>query len=94
MIQKHSIAYHKKKRGQLFCYGSAKQIITMLCDEIDRVQAEMILCCNVIEIRKTEGGFEFILEKDGQRTVLGSTHLVIATGGKSIPKMGATYFAY
>ena len=74
MVQKHRIAYHEKKLGQLFCNGSATQIITMLCDELDRVKAEMILCCNVIEVRKTEDGFEVILEKDGQRTVLGSTH--------------------
>ena len=43
----------------------------MLCDEIDRVRAKMILRCNVIENRKNEGGFEVILEKEGQRAVLG-----------------------
>ena len=66
----------------------------MLCDEIDRVKAEMILCCNVIEVRKTEDGFEVVLEKDDQRTVLSSTHLEIAKGGKPIPKMRATHFAF
>ena len=94
MVKKHRIAYHEKTLGQLFCDGSAKQIITMLSNEIDRVQAEMRLCCTVIELQKTEGGFEATLEQDGQRKIVGSTHLVVATGGKSIPKMGATDFAY
>ena len=48
MVKKHRIAYHEKTLGQLFCDGSAKQIITMLSNEIERSQAEMRLRCTVI----------------------------------------------
>ena len=94
MVEKHRIAYHEKTLGQLFCDGSAKQIITMLRDEMDSAKTELRLRCSVSELRKTESGFEATLEQDGQRSVVLSTQLVIATGGKSIPKMGATDFAY
>ncbi|MDG1936350.1 MAG: NAD(P)/FAD-dependent oxidoreductase [Paracoccaceae bacterium] len=94
MVEKHRITYHEKTLGQLFCDDSAKQIITMLRDEMDRAKAELCLRCSVAALNKTESGFEVTLEQDGQSSVVSSTHLVVATGGKSIPKMGATNFAY
>jgi len=94
MVEKHRIAYHEKTLGQLFCDDSAKQIIAMLRDEMDRAGVELCLRRAVAELRKTESGFEVTLEQDGQRSVVETTHLVVATGGKSIPKMGATDFAY
>ena len=94
MVEKHHIAYHEKTLGQLFCDDSAKQIVTMLRDEMDRAKAELRLCCSVADLRKMDSGFEITLEQSGQRSVVRSTHLVVATGGKSIPKMGATDFAY
>ena len=94
MVEKHRIAYHEKTLGQLFCDDSAKQIIAMLRDEMNRAGVELRLRCAVAMLRKTESGFEVTLEQDGRRSVVEATHLVVSTGGKSIPKMGATDFAY
>ena len=66
----------------------------MLRSEIDRAQGELRLRCAVTELRKTEGGFALELDQDGQRNTVQTRQVVVATGGKSIPKMGATGFAY
>ena len=54
MVEKHHIAYHEKTLGQLFCDDSAKQIVTMLRDEMDRAKAELRLCCSVADLRKMD----------------------------------------
>ena len=94
LVAAHGIAYHEKTLGQLFCDDSAKQIIAMLRREIERARAELRLRCAVTELRKTEQGFALVLEQDGQTSTAEARHLVVATGGKSIPKMGASGFAY
>ena len=94
LVANHGIAYHEKTLGQLFCDDSAKQIIAMLRSEIDRARGELRLRCAVTELRKTEGGFALDLDQDGQRNTVQTRQVVVATGGKSIPKMGATGFAY
>lgn len=91
MVSRHGIAWHEKTLGQLFCDGSAKDIIRMLLDEMHRVRAELRLRIAATAIEKTADGFTVALS-DGAR--VSARTLVVATGGKSIPKMGGTGFAY
>ena len=90
MVNKHGIAWHEKTLGQLFCDGSAKEILAMLLAECARGDVEIVLGQKVDAIRFTEG--QYILKTNGQTARAPS--LVIATGGPSIPKMGASGFAY
>ncbi len=94
MVGRHDIAWHEKTLGQLFCDGSSKQIIQMLLDEIERAGAELWVRTEMKDLRKTDTGFALTVEREGQRHALTCTNLVLATGGKSIPKMGATGLAY
>ncbi len=89
MVERHGIKYHEKTLGQLFCDISAKQIIQMFLDECEKYGAEIILNCDIAEISKNDG-FE-IKTSEGD---FDCESLVIATGGLSIPKMGATDFGY
>ena len=90
LVEKHGIAYHEKARGQLFCDGSSQQIIDMLLDECRKVQVQLQLQTNVEQVSKTDTGFHV------QSAISGfmCESLVIACGGLSIPKMGATNFGY
>jgi predicted Rossmann fold flavoprotein len=90
LVEKYRIAYHEKTLGQLFCDGSATQIIDMLLDEMQRHGARLLLETSVEHVEKTDKGF--VVRHSGGTTSAKS--LVIATGGKSIPKMGATGFGY
>ncbi|MBI1275160.1 aminoacetone oxidase family FAD-binding enzyme [bacterium] len=90
MVEKHGIAYHEKTLGQLFCDGSSQQIIDMLLAECAAGKVEIRRHAAVASIRKTESGFE-LETNQGQFT---GRALVVATGGKSIPKMGATGFGF
>lgn len=94
LIDRHGITWHEKTLGQLFCDGSAKQIVAMLLAEMDKTGAELWLQTSATDIRQSETGFTLIASRDGQRQPLSCRNLVLATGGKSIPKMGATGFAY
>jgi hypothetical protein len=89
LVEKHKIKYHEKKLGQLFCDGSAREIVNMLLSECEDTGVEILTNCKVSKIKKNS---DFTVE-----TNLGefkSNSLVIATGGISIPKMGATDFGY
>lgn len=90
MVESHGIAWHEKTLGQLFCDHSAKDVIAMLLKEMRSVGAELRLATDVACIERSQAGFR-IVTSDG---ALETQSLVIATGGKSIPKMGATGFAY
>ncbi len=94
LVKKHKIAYHEKTLGQLFCDISAKQIITMLLDELDARGAELWINTRLTALNKTDQGFALKLEREGQQYTISCRNLVIACGGKSIPKMGATGLAY
>ncbi|WP_424984677.1 NAD(P)/FAD-dependent oxidoreductase [Microbulbifer sp. S227A] len=94
LVQRHDIAWHEKTLGQLFCDGSARQIIAMLMAELDRAGATLWLQTALRDLRKTETGFALSLDREGTRREVGCKTLVLATGGKSIPKMGATGLAY
>ena len=90
LIDKAGIAWHEKTLGQLFCDGSATQVVRLLLDEMSRHGAALRLGAPVDRIEKAEAGFR--LHVSGEAVDCQS--LVIATGGKSIPKMGATGFGY
>ncbi|MFT7596154.1 MAG: putative Rossmann fold flavoprotein, partial [Paracoccaceae bacterium] len=94
LLARHRIDWHEKTLGQLFCDGSAKQIVAMLLDEMQRAGAELWLHTSVKDLRKTDDGFALSVDREGTRQTLTCRNLVLASGGKSIPKMGATGFAY
>lgn len=91
LVDRYRIGWHEKTLGQLFCDGSATQIIEMLLTEMRAARAELRLNAKVQYVEKTETGFSIQLSSG---EVLGCGALVVATGGKSIPKMGATDFGY
>ena len=91
LVEKHGIAYHEKKLGQLFCNNNAQDVIDMLLDECADGAAEV--ACNVkVEsvLKFDDGGFGLTTSRGEIETET----LVIATGGLSIPKIGATGFGY
>ncbi|WP_374569719.1 NAD(P)/FAD-dependent oxidoreductase [Phenylobacterium sp.] len=90
LVEAHGIAWHEKTLGQLFCDDSATQIVDMLLGLLRARGAELRLGVEAAGIEKTAEGFE--LSIGGRATACAS--LVIATGGKSIPKMGASGFGY
>ncbi len=90
LVEKHRIAYHEKELGQLFCDDSSKQIVRMLLDECAAAGAAVEANCGVQRVRKTPEGFSVL-------TTRGEVHaesLVVASGGLSIPSMGASGFGY
>lgn len=90
LVNRHSIAWHEKTLGQLFCDGSSRQIVDMLLKELRGAGGALELSATVTRIEKSESGFTLSSSLGN----LDCTSLVIATGGLSIPKMGATGFAY
>ncbi len=89
-VERSGIAYHEKTLGQLFCDGSAKEIIAMLTGAMRDAGVELRLKTGVDAIAKIDDGFRLSLSQGSVRCA----SLVVATGGKSIPKMGATGFGY
>ncbi|HWK15568.1 MAG TPA: NAD(P)/FAD-dependent oxidoreductase [Rhizobiaceae bacterium] len=93
LVEKHGIAYHEKTLGQLFCDNSAKDIIGMLLGDMARAGCELRLSTTVVQVAKTEDGFAVMLGGEGAEKIR-CRHFVVASGGKSIPKMGATGIGY
>lgn len=92
MVERHGIAYHEKTLGQLFCDGSAQQIVDMLMGEAVAAGVRVFLSTAVSEVRRDESSGAFtVVAGDVAYT---APALIIATGGLSIPKMGATSFGY
>lgn len=94
LVDAHKIAWHEKTLGQLFCDDSAQQIIDMLLDEIAKAGASVWLNTSVDEISHDGSRFTLHLTRAGKPLQVTTDALVIATGGKSIPKIGATDFGY
>jgi predicted Rossmann fold flavoprotein len=90
LVEGHGIAWHEKTLGQLFCDGSARQIVEMLLDECDKGSVDLRLGQPLGEISHGDGLFRVHHGSAGYE----APALVIATGGPSIPKLGATGFAY
>ncbi len=90
LVEKHGIAYHEKELGQLFCDDSSKQIVRLLLDECAAAGVTIETSCAVQQVRRTTQGFAVL-------TARGEVHaaaLVVASGGLSIPSMGASGFGY
>ncbi len=94
LVSDHGIAWHEKTLGQLFCDNSAKDIIQMLLSEMDKAGAELWLKTDVGEIHHDGSHFRVSLVRNDKTIQVTTRNLVVATGGKSIPKMGSTGLAY
>ncbi len=90
MVERHGIAYHEKELGQLFCDLSAKVVVQMLVDECRQAGVRIEVDCVVSGIERTSDGFAL----ETSRGPVDTSALVVASGGLSIPKMGATGFGY
>jgi predicted Rossmann fold flavoprotein len=90
LLQRHRIAFHEKHKGQLFCDESSEEIIAMLLRECEAGAVTRWQPCAVHTVAHGASGFEIATDRGTVR----SAHLVVATGGLSIPKIGATDFGY
>jgi predicted Rossmann fold flavoprotein len=90
LVQRHGIAWHEKHKGQLFCDRSAEDIITLLLRECDAGGVVRRQPCAVLAVRAAAGGFEL----DTDAGPVATRRLVVATGGLSIPKIGASDWGY
>jgi predicted Rossmann fold flavoprotein len=90
LVDRHRIAWHEKTLGQLFCDGSARQIVSMLMEECAKGAVRVALGQPIRDVTHADGRFRVAYGEAEAR----APSLVIATGGPSIPKMGATGFAY
>lgn len=90
MVESHGIAYHEKKLGQLFCDHSSREIVEMLRKECDAAGVKIQTSADVLAVKRDREGFAI----ETSRGVVQTRKLVIATGGLSLPKLGATDFAY
>ena len=89
-MDRAGIAWHEKTLGQLFCDGPATQVVAMLVEDMGSAGVTLWLGCEVGEVRRLASGFEVVTARGTVR----AASLVVASGGKSIPKMGATGFGY
>jgi hypothetical protein len=97
LVERYGIPWHEKTQGQLFCNGSARAILEMLLAECERGGVELVLNARGIEVAATSGGFCATSGGFCVKTSAGefqSESLVVATGGLSIPKLGATGLGY
>jgi predicted Rossmann fold flavoprotein len=97
LVEKHGIAYHEKTLGQLFCDGPARQIVTMLESECADASVDFLLSTNILSIIHDLPHLGFQVNVDspqGGPRQLTARAIVVATGGLSIPKMGATSLGY
>ncbi len=92
--EKHGIAYHEKTLGQLFCDRSAKDIVAMLEKECAEAGVRILTRMRVTSVERGDGFTVQAMDGDGGSSVLHAASVVVATGGLSIPKMGATGLGY
>ncbi|OOE87330.1 hypothetical protein BZG73_01400 [Salinivibrio siamensis] len=90
LVATHGVAYHERDHGQLFCDDSAKYIVNLLLAECDQATISQRYRCEVHDIEQEEAGFRLKLNGEPVRC----QSLVVATGGLSMPKLGATPFGY
>ncbi len=90
LVESYGIAWHEKTLGQLFCDGRSQQVIDMLLSECEKVGNQIWLGTEILDVRKGETGF---IATTNRQSVT-CEKLIIATGGASIPKMGATRLGY
>ncbi|VTR21553.1 flavoprotein, HI0933 family [Serratia fonticola] len=90
LINRYGIAYHEKTLGQLFCDDSAQQVVDLLVQECELGQVVTRLRSEVLSVEKTDQGFELALNGES----VSARSLVVASGGLSMPGLGATPFGY
>ncbi len=90
LVRDHGIAFHERKHGQLFCDSTAQQIIDMLFKDCEQAGAHFFLGHKILAVGKAEAGY--VIETDKGK--FSAQSVVVATGGLSIPKIGATGFGY
>lgn len=90
LVERYGIAYHEKTLGQLFCDGSSQQIINLLTAEMNKAGVTLELATTLEQVDVTDGGFSIRLSSG----LVTAQSFVVASGGKSIPKMGATNLGY
>jgi len=90
LVRAYGISYHEKTLGQLFCDGSSAQVVNLLTSEMGKAGATLELATTIESVEKSDAGFRVRLSS-GE---VAASSLVVATGGKSIPKMGATGLGY
>lgn len=90
LVAEHGIAYHEKTLGQLFCDDSAKDIVDLLLNECSKAGVTITTRCEILTVEKDESGY-LLSTSNGDYSC---ESLVIATGGLSMPKLGATPFGY
>jgi predicted Rossmann fold flavoprotein len=90
LVERHGIEHYEKKLGQLFCRDTSRRIVQMLVDECERANVRIKTNCAVAAVRKTSDGFEI----ETSAGTFASESLVVACGGLSFPKIGATDFGY
>jgi predicted Rossmann fold flavoprotein len=91
LVERHRIAYHEKELGQLFCDDSSKQIVKLLLDECASAGVEVRTNCSIEQVTQSEGGSFRLRTSQG---TFNANALVVASGGLSIPSMGASGFGY
>ena len=89
LVEKHHVSYYEKKLGQQFCHGSARDIIHLLLEECRTHEVNILTSCRILEVSKRDRFFV-----NTSQGLLSSASLVIATGGLSFTKLGATDFGY
>jgi len=94
LMDRHAIAWHEKTLGQLFCDDTARDVVAMLTGMMRNAGAQLWLKASIEAVARAENGFVATVMREGRQTEVRATNLVLATGGKSIPKMGATGLAY
>ena len=94
LVGRHRLRWHEKALGQLFCDGSAREIVVMLRAEMERAGAALWLGTEVGAVDHDGTHFRLTVRRDGTEVEVSAQALVLATGGLSIPKMGATGLAY
>jgi predicted Rossmann fold flavoprotein len=90
LVEAHGIAWHEKTLGQLFCDGSAKDIVAMLLKEMASAGVTLLTGVDILSVERSGDVYRVATSED----TLEARAVIVATGGKSIPKMGATGFAY
>ena len=90
LVSKYGIEFEERDHGQLFCVDSAKEIVDMLLKECELANVNYRYRCEIQDVKKSESGFSLMLDTDR----IECESLVVATGGLSMPKLGATPFGY
>ncbi|HEX2082369.1 MAG TPA: NAD(P)/FAD-dependent oxidoreductase [Xanthomonadaceae bacterium] len=94
LVERHGIAYHEKELGQLFCDDSSKQIVAMLLAECEAGGVDVRTGCTIERVEQTDGSGDGGFRVRTSQGTYTAAAVVVATGGLSIPKMGATGFGY